>query len=915
MNASEAHRRLLVHELTKGFVTIGPNYEAFGGILVDYISRQPMVHRGLNTAGLPVGHTLDSVSTNGEVVAEYSAEKGYFKSPFKKIRNDLRHCRELHSQANDILLLSNQECGPEAHTRIVNLQSRFKKWLRKELSVFDARKQAGFIVDNLLLNDTAVDRLAAYLAPLERVRAEYAATRLVPPQRAGYLSRPSLESQVLKGLQTDRVVGLAGMSGTGKSQVAVAVAGRVADQFDLVIWASASAITATTDLHGVEIERRSYRVNLVHILRERACLVVLDDLRAALPLAELKLCCGDRSAILITRQSAYDDDIRIPLLSRGEARSVLEHEVQAACPDDVFDLAWDAVGGHPLALSLMNAAVRRGSWEQLRDDCAAVGQYLDEDRLQRLVDRLLGRLKQPLEKELAFFAWGGSARVDRSFARRAIFSIGLQKLDDACLLAADRNDVIRLHDIAHTALASLQLPVQLYAAEFDAALDAHVEELAFGGSNALGFLNFCQVHFEQIARLLQADSKRSACLFCLAHAWSDDAVTLALVGDPIVRTQEIVAAGAPRDIDISAICEAIEALYRKSKREVGTAGARTALETYLEVFKSLEGCSAVSGRARRTILHHHAKALRNLQRYAEAIAICESILSEHDNPATKLLLARLLIFEKASVERAKCLLFELLENARTSPGTAEISVTLAAIETIGRWQLKPWFREALSKYGELVAGFIIESATRGFDQSFVAFASIGRELRYNNPDLYLTVFRQLPKQTPEDARDDKERAALGDILLAASEVPEINQLKQLASEALQFYEALEKPDAYNLQQKGHALILLERFEDARNVLEKAVADKATPWSKYWLSKAMLGLKDFQTALALIDEAIADPKAKAYQAAMTEHRWEVRKAAGEPNAIDDLEKAHDLCVDEKHTAALAKKLTIERGAQK
>ena len=84
MMATSAHRRFLINELMKGVETIGPEYEAFGTRLVDYIVNQKMQHRGLNPEGHPVGHAVDSVSETGEVAAEYSAEEGYFDQPFSK---------------------------------------------------------------------------------------------------------------------------------------------------------------------------------------------------------------------------------------------------------------------------------------------------------------------------------------------------------------------------------------------------------------------------------------------------------------------------------------------------------------------------------------------------------------------------------------------------------------------------------------------------------------------------------------------------------------------------------------------------------------------------------------------------------------------------------------------------------------
>jgi tetratricopeptide (TPR) repeat protein len=909
---SPAHQRLLVTELMKGIEAIGPEYEAFGTRLVNYIVNQKMQHRGLNPEGHPVGHAVDSVSETGEIAAEYSAEAGYFDHPFSKIHKDLEHCRKSHPQAKRVLLLSSQECGPKSHTSLVNLRAELKGKSGLDVEIYDSRRQAEYIVDQLLLNDSAIDVLSPYLASLEKVRSEYAATNLVPQLAVGYLRRTEVETELVRRLRTERVAALAGISGTGKSEMAVAVTSQLAGDFDMVIWVPATAIRAVNDLQAIDVDRRGFRVNLFHLLRERSCLVILDDLRIGLTAAELKQHCGDKSAILITRQSAFEGDIRIPFLARADARTLLERSLTSQCPDDVFEIVWITVGGHPLALRLMNAGVRNGSWDELPGDCAAIGQYSDEDRMQKLADRLLGRLEQVLKKELAFVVWCESARVDRSFARRALSSVGLRKIDEACLLTVDRNDVIRLHDIVFASIQGLHIPVAKYAADFDGLLDAHVEHLAYDSGTGLSFLSFCQVHGARLEKLLRAQPSRSTCLYCMAHTWSDQEVDLQVVGDPFTRANEIKASAAPKDIEVSAVCEAIEAIYRKVKYESGLDHARSELERYLDVFSILAESPRVSDYARRTARHHQAKALRNVQRYDQAITLCEEIIAKYQSPATKLLLARLLLFkdDKRDIEQAKNLLFELLEEADASPATAEISVTLAAIETLGRWQLKQWFREALQKFGSLVANYIVESANRGLDQAFVTFASIGRDLAYNDPALFVSVFRELPRRTPEYARDDRERAAWGHVLLAASEVAALGQPDDLAIDAVRFYEALQKPDPFSQQQHGRTLVLLNRSEDAVKVLQPLVANTPNPWNRYWLSKGLFKLGNRDEALRLIDEALADPKAKAYEAPFFEHRWEIRKASGDPAAVEDLQKAHDSCKDSKHRDSLAAKLVAE-----
>jgi tetratricopeptide (TPR) repeat protein len=268
----------------------------------------------------------------------------------------------------------------------------------------------------------------------------------------------------------------------------------------------------------------------------------------------------------------------------------------------------------------------------------------------------------------------------------------------------------------------------------------------------------------------------------------------------------------------------------------------------------------------------------------------------------------LLIFkDKADIERAKSILFEILKRAQESASTAEVSVTLAAIETLGRWQLKQWFREALEQFGTLVTNLIVESAERGLDQAYSAFASIGRELRYNNQELFVRVFEQMPTFTPEDARDDKERSAWGQILLAASQALLLARSNQLAMEALEFYDSIASPDDFTIQEKGHALVILNRNAEAVELLSPLVSRNPNPWNRYWLSKGLLGVGRQDEALDMVNEALKDPKAKDYLATLFEQRWEIRNSTGDPGAIDDLRNAHASCLDKKHKDALANKI--------
>ncbi|WP_088260137.1 hypothetical protein [Fimbriiglobus ruber] len=913
---STVHRNYLIIELMKGIEAIGLHFETYGYRLADQLAGQKMSHRGANPGGNPVGHILDSVSADGTVAAEYSSQGNYFDDPFKKLINDIDHCIKLGPNVKKLFLVSSRECGPKALTELTKRFADYKKNKDLQVELYDSRRQAEFIVDTVLLNDDATDELAQFVAPLERVRSEYAATRTLPAQSPTYIAQKAMELVVKTKLQADKACIVAGMSGSGKSEITVAVARSLRSSFDVVVWVPASKTASLDELRAVELERRGHRINLQYLLQHRSCLMILDDLQLGTTTQELRKLCGPRSAVLATRQHAIVGDAKIQLLNEADARQLLEFELPAPCPNHIFKEVWRATGGHPFTLRLMNAGVRSSSWDDLAEDCKAIGHYTDAERAQKLTDKLLGRQISQLDRELSLFAWAETSRVDRAFARQTLLPVGLRKLEASCFLAPDRGDVLRLHDIVFAALKSQDLPVERHAPYFDEMMDKYVNTLAFTTGADLQFLTFREVHKPLLVRELTRKGTRSECLFCLSQASREDYSIIELIGDPVQRTKALLAEKKIRDIDASAICEAIEALYRWAKTVKNIDIARVELASRMEAFTLLIDSRYLSTAAMKTVLHHKAKALRNLKDYAAAIEMCEQILNDYDrnsdSEATNLLLARLLASRsKEDALRAKDILFKILENASRDSTSVPLSVTMAAIEVIARKELKTWQREAIDRFGDTVSKLIVEAAARGFDHAFVSFAAFGRDLAYNNQKLFVEVFKKLPRRAPGVVDDDRELSAWVSILASASDIPSLNESGELAAEAEEFFDAIKKHEDFVIQRFSSMLVKLGRNQEAADKLRPLVDTSPTPWLRYWLSKAELALGNQPSALKLINDALAHPDSEMYKATFLEHRAEVRKA--EFGAyFEDMRAAEEACKNEKHKKSIADKIAKYQG---
>ncbi len=90
--------------------------ELFGRGVIELIEGRRLVHHGLNADHRPVGYTVDTFSQSGDVIGEYSAEKGYFvnaagedETPFfKKVAKNIDHALS-YGNPKKIYLIASQE--------------------------------------------------------------------------------------------------------------------------------------------------------------------------------------------------------------------------------------------------------------------------------------------------------------------------------------------------------------------------------------------------------------------------------------------------------------------------------------------------------------------------------------------------------------------------------------------------------------------------------------------------------------------------------------------------------------------------------------------------------------------------------------------------------------------------------------
>ncbi|MGA8549420.1 MAG: hypothetical protein WB678_04195 [Stellaceae bacterium] len=353
-----------IGRLIEGLRLIAPGavFERFGSRFLDHYLAVPLTHRGLNVLGHPVGGTVDTVGENGRCVAEYSTEKTYFDGTMAKPTADAEHARALNPNATDIFLLSSQEAPIGKITDFQTTMQGRPDFAGRSFHVYDSRKIAELLVDHLLISDTAVDQLSDHLPILKAVRDEHAANLSIPElDYRRHVERPDVLTEIGHRLTAHRCLAIWGLAGAGKSELATAFANQHKGQYELTLWLEGQAIRQVEDLRAVPLLRGGESRNVATLLATRRCLLILDDVKEPLATVALAQICRDGAHVLVTRRDEDTSGLEIPMMPEDQSIELLNRGTTDRCPPAIWSVIWAAVGGHPLSLGLMRAAVIEGA--------------------------------------------------------------------------------------------------------------------------------------------------------------------------------------------------------------------------------------------------------------------------------------------------------------------------------------------------------------------------------------------------------------------------------------------------------------------------------------------------------------------------------------------------------------------------
>lgn len=891
-------RAALIDRLAESIGYIGPDFERFGGLFLEFVLGLPINNQGLNLVGYPVSGVIDSVGDDDRLVAEYSDIEDYFVGSMPKAESDLTKALHRKSTAEVVFLLSGRRRAPK---NAQAFETRVRAWptmVRKALHLWGAEEIAARLVDELLFDDRAVEQLARFVPEFERIHDEEAASHAVPAPDRQQLVRSDVDAEIARRLESSKCIAITGIGGLGKSAAAAAFAIKHREDFNLTIWLDPGEISRPEDLASVPLRRGGDLRNVAFLLKTRACLLVVDDAAPGISVDGLANLCGPKSRIIVTQRIASPGSFDLPFFSKTEARSMLEH-AGPDYPEPVFDVVWNTAGGHALSLGLISAVVRNGvSWPDVALDCGSIGAF-DDTRGQLLADRLLGRLRHSLGRELSVFAWSGSSVCPADFLESEIDPHGVRKLRGNCLTAFDRNDVIRLHDIVFASLDEGWCKPDRRA-RLDAVLETFL--ISAAAQPDLRLLTTARHLRRKLEELVRSGFRNPAFRYALLQAWDPADLVPELVGDPSADADAI---DLPQPLAVMAVIEAIEQLFLHEKSE-SQAIATTKLRERLEIFDRLAALPKLSELERAQVTHHKAKALKRLGERDAAAELFETVL-EGPVPMdeARLQLIDLYRGDHSKEQRSVTLVDEMLGRMATKRDVA-YSVFLGIIERLPRGPAR-WRDDLIIRHSGAIERAITEAAYAGVQQALAAFSALGRYISTEHPSLFVKIFGQLSEPDLVSFQTDSERFYWAEILCEAARLPGADA-GALRERALLLYEAEVRPQPFHIQRRAELLLDMGRAAEAEPLLRERPDDlDRSEWIQRLLARARLSQGFPDEALGWIDRALSRLAGEHFRAEFLELRFEIRRALGDEGAAEDLETAISTSLKDGEKSRLRAKL--------
>ena len=861
-------KRAFIKKVVDDLISLnGTEFEYFCKPIFEVIVGEAAIHKGSNLFAKPISRTVDFSTNNFEVVGQCGTDNNYFgvfgkefdelvklklenTKPIKDIESTLKNS----SQCSKIILFANQEAKGGRLDKVNKVVRHLG--IEQEVVTIDSEGIARIVADNIG-NQRFIFSLIDYLPSASQIYSAISMQNDLPPLPNEFVVRED-EKAIFEALSQNRVSVIHGVSGIGKSKIALGVAHKLKDEFDSIIWVNLSE-NKDFNFKSVKVDDFDNNLNLANLCATYKTLVILDNFFGNVSdiEAEFESFARDESRVLITsleRIAKKEICLHLSEMTAGESKEIIRRSVDI--DRKYVDEIVQNIGGHPLCLELVCQIIREEEYSdsEINDFLKEIRQIPEEivqGKSQTISDLVVGKYAEKFRREFSLISLIDTEQISNYIFNKILGMGAIRNLEKVSLIVRSGVNYSSIHSIVLLSIKNLLDSTP----EIDSLKKELCEFLLVENEfKKSGYYSFCVMHNDLLNRLYRdelCDRYRKSLLYAIIQTT-----------DNLVFKSELISEVEKFDLssnnfeDLLLLIESLELKLISIDRKVYEDKYQLESDEAINKLNKINSEIAEGSNIKLLVEHHIAmiyfwKGDTVTSRKLFIVLLCKFPNSEQ----CMLQLARIYDNEKSFGEVEKYV-DKVLGKINSEQS---YSVILSFYDLISNSKYKACREKYIQNRVEDFVSDISATLRSSFDHPYRVLSSLSSYLGYNLPEVFESLSSNL--LAPDNVnKNAKLMMAYADIQMALYRLYKYSQdkdrerkLMETSKLAERYYIDSQPNNDFENLKVAKFFIEIGQYEQAGFYLDKV--EKKDPFYYQTTAKQLRGIGDDKGAIIAIDESI------------------------------------------------------------
>lgn len=843
----------------------GSEFEALCRPLIEMLTGREYEWKGHNLELKPVKGSVDHIQDEDyRTIGQCGTDSDYFagEKPKKDIESSFKNSPDFTT----IYLFSNRRAKGD---ELQKVKATIWKALKDKLTtgyhynLYDSQRIATTVYNKIYLKDK-VEEILSYLPKSLEYYYLLPQTNTLPLLKSDYQHRPE-EADIENLLREKGFLQIYGLSGIGKSQLTIAIANNLSEQFDTVLWFDGKSIIPN-DLNKASLRRMGKDINLATVLKMFKILFIVDNLNENVKdlLDNFSKYNGNGSRCIVSslqRNVGHESSYNLSYVSDEVSRAIL-CDCDVKPTESQLESILRQITGYPLLLELAKNAVvnEEMTWDDI-NSVSNMTEINDDEKNEVFAQRIVGKYKERFSDLFNILLGLDNTSVNKLFLKEKN-QLNLNALFKFAILQDVGDYQCQIHQVVLSAIKAVvgkDYNETVFTDYLLCYLKKHV------ATRDEGLYTLFAYHQEELAKIAAIQKPESLLrhYILLAHLYSVD--TYIKPDEYIGIINGLSLSPEENDVDLCLLIEKLELEQHKTGKDTDEEEAKkkAKITADIDAVKSLKLSSSSS---KSIVYHHIGKWLSSIGVYDQSeFWLLKSLEFNPKSYQSLLRLAR--DYNKLDLRDKVAEKIAAILNPETI-NEVPISIRLSAYDIISNYKYKDLKKTYIDGQLEQFAKDVYASLSESYSHTYIVLAKLSEHLSYNNPQFYARLCVQLPLPLNVDdntrLRKDFGKIKLAQYLYGNYSTEYKEKLFKITQEYLS---SVPREDDY-IRKDLIKLFLAGGFPEKALPIAVELDNKDNMFMQQILCKVYYGNKDYPTALSYIEKAIAQekPSQKEYCAA-------------------------------------------------